>query len=54
MRKIEDSKMHIVRCMGLKFCVSNILNPYTTKYAVYEVLKKLAMYDILEQWQLKS
>ena len=31
-----------------------ILNPYTVKYAFYEVLKNLTTYDILELWHLKS
>ena len=41
--KNEDSKMHILRCMGSKFCVKfqrahKILNPYTAKYAFYEMV----------------
>ena len=62
--KVQDSKMHNLWCMGSKLkigCeISNvrfeiphqILNPYTAKYAFYEVLKLLRLmiswsYDIL-------
>ena len=31
-----------------------LLNPYTAKYAFYDVLKKLTIYDILVLWHLKS
>ena len=31
-----------------------ILEPYTAKYAFYEVLKILTTYDILELWHPKS
>ena len=47
--KIEYTKMHILRSVGQKFSCKNskvsfdilhkILNPYTTKYAFYKVLK---------------
>ena len=38
--KIEDSKIHILRCMGSKLCVKFQRFPLT--------------YDILELWHLKS
>ena len=41
--KIDDSKMHILRCVDSKICMKlishKILNSYTAKYAFYEVLK---------------
>ena len=46
--KIEDSKMHVLWCMVQNFVWNfkgafeishKILNPYTAKYAFYEVLK---------------
>ena len=42
--KIQDGKMHTLRCMGPKCCVkfprcTQNLNPYTAKCAFYEVLK---------------
>ena len=40
--KIQNSKMHMLRCMGSKFFVWNFtkyFEPFTIKYAFYEVLK---------------
>ena len=60
--KTENSRMHILRCMGSKFLceiskvpfeiLHKILNPYTAKIAFHEVLKirrlmRSQSYDIL-------
>ena len=61
--KIRDSKMHVLRCMGLKFCVKFQMCPlkFHTKFWTHTPqnmhlrgVKNLTTYDILELWYLKS
>ena len=61
--KIHDSKMHILRCMGSKFCVKfqrcplkfhTKFEPIHRKICILWGGKNLTTYDIFELWHLKS
>ena len=59
--KIQDSKMHILRCMGSKFCVKfqGALWNFTQSFEpihrkILRGGKNLTTYAILELWHLKS
>ena len=61
--KIHDIKMHILRCMGSKFCVkfqsalwnfTQNFEPIHGKICILWGGKNLTTYDILELWHLKS
>ena len=60
--KIEDSKIHISRCMGSKFCAKfqrcplkfHInFEPIHRKICILQGVKELSTYDIVELWHLK-
>ena len=61
--KIEDSKMHILWCMGSKFCVEfqrcplkfhTKFEPIPRKICILRGVNDFTTYDILEVWHLKS
>ena len=61
--KIEDSKMHILRCMGSKFCVKFQRCPlkFNTKFWThtpqnmhFRGVKNLTTFNILELWHVMS
>ena len=60
--KIEDSKMHILRCMGSNFVwnfkgalwnLTQNFEPIHHKIWILRDVKNLTTYDILELWHLK-
>ena len=61
--KTENSKMHILRCMGSKLCVKfqrcplkfhTKSEPIHRKICILRGVKNVLTYDILELWHLKS
>ena len=54
--KNEDGKMHILRCMGSKFCMNFTQNfePIPLKICILRGVKNLTTYDILELLHLKA
>ena len=62
--KIEDSKIHILRCMGSKFCVkfqrcplkfhTYNFEPIHRKICISQGVQNLTTYDISELWHFSS